>query len=108
MQPRRPLSKHPIPIPAVLTAVPVPVIIMPTPVGSDSTPVTTSGTTPVQSSAKGSTTSNTGTAPVQSVAAAVTLADLKGKIIFFSDRDGGYAQLYMMNADEQPVVVQLL
>lgn len=81
------------------TAVPVPVIIMPTPVGSDSTPVTTSGTTPVQSSAKGSTTSNTGTAPVQSVAAAVTLADLKGKIIFFSDRDGGYAQLYMMNAD---------
>jgi Tol biopolymer transport system component len=85
------------------TAVPIPVIAMPTPVASASasTPATSSAatTTAAQSSTTGSTTNSTTTTPVQSVAAAITLADLKGKIIFFSDRDGGYAQLYMMNAD---------
>jgi Tol biopolymer transport system component len=88
---------------AAPTAVPIPDIVMPTPVGSTSvsTPTTASEatTTPAQSTTSGSTTRNTTSAPVQSVATAVTLADLKGKIIFFSDRDGGYAQLYVMNAD---------
>ena len=88
---------------AAPTAVPVPVIVMPTPVASTSASTAAASspdtTAPVQSTTTSSTTNSTTTAPVQSVATAVTLADLKGKIIFFSDRDGGYAQLYMMNAD---------
>ena len=76
------------------TALPFPVIVIPTPYQADSSNGRTTPPAPSQAIA-----TTTHAATVQPAPAAVTLADLKGKIIFFSDRDGGYAQLYVMNAD---------
>lgn len=78
------------------TAVPIPVVIIPTAVpsapttGSASTPATDATRTPI----------TLPTVPALPTAVAPSnVAALRGKIIFASDRSNGYPQLYAMDAD---------
>jgi Tol biopolymer transport system component len=81
---------------AAPTAVSVPVIVQPTPLPA-AQPSANSGTT--ASAAPASTAPRALVTPAAAVVTAPSLQDLKGKIIFFSDRSGGYPELWVMNAD---------
>ena len=80
------------------TAVPIPVIVIPTAIAASQTsnnPAATPFAVPTISPVS---------QPAATVAPATgallpTLKDLHGKIVFFSDRGGSYSQLYVMNAD---------
>jgi hypothetical protein len=83
---------------AAPTAVPVPVIVQPTPLPAAQTSAnsgTAANTAPASTAPIGVVTA----APAATAESAPSLQDLKGKIIFFSDRSGGYPELWVMNAD---------
>jgi WD40 repeat protein len=82
---------------AASTAVPVPTIVIPTPMPPSSSSNTNTSTAPANVPAASA--PQTNAQPLPTLASGPSLASLRGKIIFFSDRDGGYPQLYMMNAD---------
>lgn len=78
------------------TAVPAPVIVIPTPL-APATPTNTS-VGAIRESPTATTKTSVGPTQELPAAAVPSLASLRGKIAFFSDRDG-YPQLYVMNAD---------
>ena len=82
----------------VPTAVPAPVIVIPTAISSLPLP---NGPTPlpVQLTSVAPVSQPPATRAAPTTVPARSLQDLKGKIVFFSDRGGGYSQLYMMNSD---------
>ncbi|MEP7200617.1 MAG: DPP IV N-terminal domain-containing protein [Chloroflexota bacterium] len=77
------------------TAIPLPTIVLPTPVPA--APVVNRAPAPTDAPVAAAP-----SAPKASPATTTTttsLQDLRGQIVFFSDRGGEYPQLYMMNAD---------
>jgi Tol biopolymer transport system component len=80
------------------TAVPIPSIVIPTSIPA-SQASNNSAATPVSVPTASSAPAPMVTAAPASGAPAPSIQDLKGKILFFSDRGGGYSQLYVMNAD---------
>jgi hypothetical protein len=77
------------------TAVPIPVVIIPTLVPQS----TASGSAALPTLPPLAPVVLPTVPPLTNPASAATLASLRGKIVFFSDRDTGYAQLYVMNSD---------
>ena len=80
---------------SVPTAVPVPVIVFPTPLPQATLPSSLPTTPPLAYTPI----AIPSAAPLPTRAQQATMDTLRGKIIFFSDRSGGYAQMYKMNAD---------
>jgi Tol biopolymer transport system component len=78
------------------TAVPVPVIVIPTPLPTTTTSAQSSPTIDMPALP---TVTSPQTQAAMTANTTPSLESLRGQIVFFSDRGGGYPQLYVMNAD---------